>query len=84
MQATRPINAKASQVNGLDFEMLQAGVKMCQLDSISTAACELKTSAQAAASKQAAIRRFMNFIGDEKTALIAHNAAFDLRTQPLF
>lgn len=56
LQATRPINAKASQVNGLDFEMLQA-----------------------VASKQDAIRRFMNFIGDEKTALIAHNAAFDLR-----
>lgn len=52
---------------------------MCQLHSISTAACELKTSAEAVASKQDAIRRFMNFIGDEKTALIAHNAAFDLR-----
>lgn len=35
---------------------------------------------QVASPKPEAIRRFMNFIGDEKTALIAHNAAFDLRT----
>lgn len=35
---------------------------------------------QVASPKPEAIRRFMKFIGDEKTALIAHNAAFDLRT----
>ena len=43
------------------------------------AACELEV-VQEAAAKPDAIRRFMNFVGDEKTALIAHNAAFDLRT----
>ncbi len=35
---------------------------------------------QVASPKPEAIRRFMKFIGDEKTALIAHNASFDLRT----
>lgn len=35
---------------------------------------------QVASPKPEAIRRFMKFIGDKKTALIAHNAAFDLRT----
>ena len=39
-----------------------------------------KVVVQVASPKPEAIRRFMKFIGDEKTALIAHNAAFDLRT----
>ncbi|CAK9064976.1 unnamed protein product [Durusdinium trenchii] len=56
LRPTRPINAKASEVNGLYFDEMQA-----------------------AASRPHTLRSFMQFAAGENTALVAHNAAFDLR-----
>ncbi|CAJ1424383.1 unnamed protein product [Effrenium voratum] len=69
LQTSREIHAKAAQVNGL-----------CQKDLEAWRLVKASSPGEAAMPRPLAIRSFLRFLAGEKTALVAHNAAFDLRT----